>query len=530
MKITERPRSSPRARRMRVVALSLLMTAGCVNFLDRSAVAVGNAEIRATFNLSVAEMGILLSSFAWAYGLSQIPVGLLIDKFGPRRSLTVGLCLWSIAQTAAAVVGGLGQFIAARVALGIGEAPMYLSGTKVCTAWFHARDRSWPIGLFNASSALGPALAPPLLTALMLAFGWRWMFATLGIAGGTVAIAWAVLYRDPPEAGISEEEQGWIRSEDADEEEKAPLAALRTLLRLPTSWFMAIGFFGVVYMTWLFATWLPDYLETARGLSVEQTGIWVAVPMACGFFGALSGGSVSHLLARKGVTPVASCTLPLIAAMMVTALCTLGTALAQSTTAAILLVSAALFCSNLASSCGWALASVATGAPTVATLEAIQNVGGSVGGALAPALTGFVVQLTGSFTPALLIASAISLATGFVYWFGVTRARRCWISPGSDGTGAAEMMRFGLSPWYSCNWHGFIGGEERRVKLSARNQIRGRVVAVEKGQTTGHVRVDIGNGAVITSSITNEAIDDLQLKVGDDVTAVIKASDVMVGK
>lgn len=68
------------------------------------------------------------------------------------------------------------------------------------------------------------------------------------------------------------------------------------------------------------------------------------------------------------------------------------------------------------------------------------------------------------------------------------------------------------------------------MKLSARNQIKGRVVAVEKGQTTGHVRVDIGNGAVITSSITNEAIDDLQLKVGDDVTAVIKASDVMVGK
>ncbi len=135
-------------------------------------------------------------------GLSQIPVGLLIDRFGPRRSLTLGLCLWSLAQTAAGAVGGLGQFIAARIALGIGEAPMYLSGTKVCTAWFHARDRAWPIGLFNASSALGPAVAPPLLTALMLGFGWRWMFAILGIAGGAVAIAWAVLYRDPEMAGI----------------------------------------------------------------------------------------------------------------------------------------------------------------------------------------------------------------------------------------------------------------------------------------------------------------------------------------
>ena len=68
------------------------------------------------------------------------------------------------------------------------------------------------------------------------------------------------------------------------------------------------------------------------------------------------------------------------------------------------------------------------------------------------------------------------------------------------------------------------------MKLSARNQINGRVIAVERGQTTGHVRIDIGNGVVITSSITNEALDDLALKVGDEAIAVIKASDVMVGK
>jgi molybdopterin-binding protein len=67
------------------------------------------------------------------------------------------------------------------------------------------------------------------------------------------------------------------------------------------------------------------------------------------------------------------------------------------------------------------------------------------------------------------------------------------------------------------------------MKLSARNQIKGKVVAVQKGQTTGHVRIDVGGGIVITASITNEAIDDLALKPGDEAVAVIKASDVMVG-
>jgi molybdopterin-binding protein len=67
-------------------------------------------------------------------------------------------------------------------------------------------------------------------------------------------------------------------------------------------------------------------------------------------------------------------------------------------------------------------------------------------------------------------------------------------------------------------------------KLSARNQLKGKVVDVRKGQTTAHVRVDIGNGVIVTSSITNEAVDDLGLAKGDDVIAVIKASDVMIGK
>lgn len=68
------------------------------------------------------------------------------------------------------------------------------------------------------------------------------------------------------------------------------------------------------------------------------------------------------------------------------------------------------------------------------------------------------------------------------------------------------------------------------MKLSARNQIKGRIIGVVKGQTTGHVHIDIGNGVIITSSITNEAIDELALKVGEDAIAVIKASDVMVAK
>jgi len=409
---------SRRARRMRVLALTLLVIAGTVNYLDRSALSIGNSSIRASLHLNDTEMGLLLSAFAVAYGIAQLPVGILIDRHGPRRLMSIGLILWSAAQIAAGFVTGLGQFMVARVALGIGESPMYLAGTKVCSNWFRAPARALPIGLFNASSALGPAIAPPILTSLMIAFGWRPMFVIIGVAGLIIAVLWNLIYRDPPHYDISRQEQLWIHAEDSEADQGETLTGWPSLFKEPNTWGMAIGFFGVIYLTWLYGSWLPAYLERARHLSVSQAGIWTAVPQACGFFGALLGGVAAHALARRGMQPVASCRLPLVIAMLITAACTAGVPLVHSTASAVLLVSISLFCGSLASSCGWAMAAVATTPNKVATLEAIQNIGGSIGGALAPALTGLMVQLAGSFTPALLLAAGISVLSALVYQFG----------------------------------------------------------------------------------------------------------------
>ncbi|TLU72580.1 MFS transporter [Lichenicoccus roseus] len=406
---------SPRARRMRLVALVLLVIAGTVNYLDRSALSIGNGAIRADLHLSDIQMGLLLSAFELAYGVAQLPIGVLIDRFGPRRILGGGLVLWSVAQVGSGFVGGLGQFIAARAALGIGESPMYLAGTKVFTNWYPPAERSWPIGIFNASSALGPTIAPALLTLLLLTYGWRPMFIVIGVGGIAIALLWEWLYRDPAEAGLAPDELATIRAWDDDSSHAHAKEGWPALFRQRTTWGMAIGFFGVIYLTWLYGTWLPDYLERERHLSVKAAGLWTAVPQACGFLGAILGGLASRILSRRGVAPVASCKLPLIAGMLVTAACTAGAALVHDAGAAIVLISLALFSATLASSCGWAMAAVATSPDKVATLEAIQNIGGSLGGACAPAITGGVVWATGSFTPALLFASAIAVLSAIVY-------------------------------------------------------------------------------------------------------------------
>jgi MFS family permease len=405
---------SPRTKRLRLIAVTLLVVAGCVNYLDRSAVAVGNPDIRHDLHLSFSQMGLLLSAFAWAYGLAQIPAGLAIDRFGPRRALGVGLVVWSVAQLGAGFVGSLGQFVAARIGLGLGESPMYIGGTRVCADWFAIKDRALPISIFNSSSALAPALAPPLLTVLMVAFGWRAMFLLAGAAGFAVAVAWVALYRAPAEAGVPEADIAAVRAGDGAPTDMLGLPQLWWLLKFRTTWGMFLGFFGVVYLSWMYATWLPGYLENQRHLSIAAAGGLSSIPLAAGFLGAIAGGYFSDFLGRR-MDASAACRLPVIIGMIVAGGFTVAGAVAPSTGVAIACMAGGLFAANVASSCGWALAAVVVPNNAVAALEAVQNVGGSLGGSLAPYITGEVVQHGGSFIPAFFLAGAIAVSSAVFY-------------------------------------------------------------------------------------------------------------------
>jgi MFS family permease len=410
---------SSRTRRSRNLAVTLLVVAGCVNYLDRSAVSVGSPEITRSLGFSYAAMGLLLSAFAWSYGLAQIPAGIAVDKFGARKAMGTGMVLWSLAQISAGFVSSLPQFLGARVALGFGESPMYIGGTRVCVDWFELKARALPIAIFNSSSALAPALAPPLLTALMLAFGWHAMFILAGLAGFAVTIAWVVLYRSPAEAGVAPEELARIRAGDSPDIAHVGIRQVSWLLRFRTSWGMFLGFFGVVYVYWLFATWLPRYLETARHLSMASAGMVSAIPLAAGFIGSISGGVFSDRLGRK-VDAATACRIPAIAGLVVTGTVVIAAAHTPSTWLAVTLISLGLFAVNVSSSSGWALAAVVSPANTVATLDAVQNIGGSLGGALAPLVTGAIMQAAGSFQPAFDLASVIAFVSAACY-FMMTR-------------------------------------------------------------------------------------------------------------
>lgn len=396
------------------LALGLLLLAGVVNYVDRVTLSLASPQIAAELGLRPGQVGLLLSAFLWTYAAAQVPAGVLADRTPPRRLLGAAMLLWSAAQAATGLAAGLPQLIAARLCLGVGEAPQWPVAARMTRIWFAPEDRGFAVGVFNAASTLGPAIAPPLVTALMLSFGWRAAFLATGLAGVAAAVVWWALYRDrtaaPAATLAADPPRGASRG-----------GGWAGLLRSPTLWAMTVGNAGAGYVTWFYAAWLPSYLEAGRHLSVLQTGWAASIPYVFGFLGSLAGGWACDRLARAGLSPLASRKAPLVGGLIAGAACT-GLALAAPGAGlAVAAISAALLFANMAGASIWALAVVAAPERAVASVGAIQNLGGFLGGAAAPIATGVMLETTGGFAAPLALTAAAGFAGAMVYLVGVRR-------------------------------------------------------------------------------------------------------------
>jgi MFS family permease len=408
--------ASARTIRLRRTAILILTLSGTVNYLDRATLAVANPLVRKDLGLSIAGMGLLLSAFLWSYAFSQLPAGALVDRLGPRRLLTCGLTLWSLAQACAGFVTNIGAFAIARVALGIGESPQYTSTVRVVRDWYNRHERALPIGFVATSPFIGQALAPPLLTALMLSLGWRWMFIIMGVAGLVVAALWYTFFREPREANLSQEERDHLtEGEPSTPVQPVDFAQWRQLFAYRSMWGLMLGCFGLGYVTWLYGAWLPGYLEIERHMSIRSTGYVATIPFALSIVSAVGAGWWADRLMAAGVSAVNSRKIPLVTGLAGAALFTICAAEASSNLMAILFVTLAMMSGSLCAGLFWALASVIAPANCTASAGSLANFGGYLGGAIVPMVTGFIVQVTGSFTSALLLGGAIASLSALCY-------------------------------------------------------------------------------------------------------------------
>ena len=159
---------SPRMRRMQWIAIGLATAAIALNYVDRSTLAIGNLKIRQEFGINATAIGALQSAWSITYAFAQIPIGYFLDRLGPRWLVGAALVIWSLAQAAGGLAVSYAQLLWARVALGAAECPAFPAAVRVTSDWFHVKDRGRPTGVYNSGGSIGPFIAPPLLTGLML--------------------------------------------------------------------------------------------------------------------------------------------------------------------------------------------------------------------------------------------------------------------------------------------------------------------------------------------------------------------------
>jgi sugar phosphate permease len=411
-----RPDKTQRVAKTQIFAVSILSIAGVINYIDRGSLAIANTTIRADLGISATQMGVLLSMFSLAYAVSQLPAGFLLDRFGERIILGAGMFLWSATQAATGLVRGFASFILARIGLAVGESPFVVSAVKTVHDWFDVRDRATPMGIVNSATTMGQAIAPPILTVTMLAFGWRGMFMLIGIPGMLLAIVWLAFYRDRRDISLSDPGQAYLEASGTRSERPSiSFSHWIGLFRLRTVWGLMLGFGGINYTVWLYMSWMPNYLETEHHVSVAATGLIAMIPFSCGAVGMLLSGVIADFLVRKGVPPIRSHRTLLVIGMTASGLCTLVVPYIPGAIGAAFGIGMALFFTYLAGNSGWGLVQSITPHGMVASVATIQNFGSFVCASFAPVITGWLLDRTHSFHLTLVICSMVSILGALSY-------------------------------------------------------------------------------------------------------------------
>lgn len=400
--------------------VTLILIAAVINYFDRANLSIANSTIAKEFGLSSTQMGFLLSAFLWPYAIANLPAGWLVDRFGPKKIFSIGLTLWSAVTVIAGFTSGYGTLYALRVLLGVAESPFFTTGIKVTDMWFSDKERGLPTSIINTGSQIANAVAPPLLTILLLTLGWRGMFVVIGVMSIPVILVWLKFFRAPNRAeysAIHREDDAQVHQQSSD----SVKVDWGSLFKRRSTWFMIIGNFSIMFTIWVYLTWLPSYLENSMGMSIKETG-WVAsLPFIAGILGVLCGGSLSDFLVRKGVNAVTSRKVPIVAGAAFAACAVAPVAFVHSYGLSIALLSLGYFFSQLPQGAIWTLASDIAPSDQVSSLGSIQNFGGFLGAACAPIVAGMVLDATGNFTDVFMLGAGLLLIGAISYAFFVRK-------------------------------------------------------------------------------------------------------------
>jgi ACS family glucarate transporter-like MFS transporter len=401
-----------------------LFTFLLINYVDRINMSVASGPVAEYFHLSPAMLGIVFSSFLWTYLACLIPSGLISDRLGTRKTAAWGIGLWSLASVFTGIVSSFNGLILTRLCLGVGESTTNPTSLKVIREWIPEKERGLAITVFNAGTCVGPGLGALFVAWLVTEFGWRVSFYVTGGIGFIWLIFWVLFFHRPEEANwLSVEEREEIlaqRGMSVQEQNDKTYVSVGTLLRYRSMWGIALSQGCGVYTQYLFLTWLPSYLQSALNISIMKSGAFTALPYLIAAVVMIFLGRLSDKLLSSGDRSSGRRRYAVIFSLLISAV-VLFTPFTRSVPLIMMLITVGLIFSNTALALNQAVLNDLLRIPSNSgRANSILFFGGNSFGLLAPIITGFVIQITGKYELAFVIAGVLLLA-GSVISFTMTR-------------------------------------------------------------------------------------------------------------
>lgn len=407
---------NPRLPRRRWRIAWLLGIGILVNYFDRVNLSVSHDALVGAFGISDVVFGYLSSAYNWTYAACQLPIGVILDKFGVRRVGRVGTFLWSVASFAASVTPSLGGFFGARFLLGVGEAPAFPANAKAIGLWFPARERSFATSLSDAAAKFASAIGVPIIGIVLIHVGWRMSFAFTGAISFAYFLYFWRVYRDPgDDPQLTPMERRHIEDCREPQVAEAPLdekpSSLGHLLTQRKVLGLALGFGAYNYVFYLLLYWLPTYLSSTLHIDLLHSFVYTSVPWLFATATDLAiGGWLVDFLVKRGCNASAVRRVVLIGGTAF-GLGILGAAHAHNATQALLWISVSIGGLAAAAPVAWSLPSLIAVRGDVGKLGGIINFCGQVSGITASILTGYLVSASHSYAGAFAVAGAY-LAVG----------------------------------------------------------------------------------------------------------------------
>ena len=372
-----------------------------VNYFDRVNLSIAHGALQSTFGITDVAFGYLLSAYSWTYAAMQLPSGALLDRWGVRRVMLAAIVLWALASGMAAVVPTLVLLFAARLLLGIGEAPTFPANAKAIGLWFPEHERGMPTATFDAAAKLSIGVGTPILGLILLRYGLRANFATTAVLSLAYAGVFALVYRDPgPKEGAGPE---------LAVESSVRKAGLGDLLRQRKVWGVALGSGAYNYCFYLLLTWLPVYLEIGVKMSARRAVLLSGVPwVVAAVADFVIGGFLVDALIRRGHNADTVRRTVLVGG---TALGLFVFAPAFVHTPSVIVVCLSLAMSGLAAAAPvvWSIPALLAPPGGTGRVGGIMNLANQIAAITAPIATGYISARTHSFGAAFAVAGVILL-------------------------------------------------------------------------------------------------------------------------